>query len=124
MLVRVAKLVPIGIMSPPFGMTGILELGQPEPPSTTGTSDWLEMPCLSGWPELMNLMLGVVLLALLSNMSDRHYKLTIRNGRNARYDTAGVAAMAHVELPGRSTPPGRCQISGTVLHCWIIQTGF
>jgi len=61
-LVGPAKLVPSGITSAPSGTTGILELGWPELPSTTGKSERLEMPCLSGWPESPDL-----LLALLGN---------------------------------------------------------
>jgi len=37
-LVGAVKLVPSGITSMQFGMTGIPELGRPELPSTTGTS--------------------------------------------------------------------------------------
>jgi len=47
MLVRTARLAPSSITSMPLAMTGILELGQPELPSTTGTSGQLGMPCLS-----------------------------------------------------------------------------
>jgi len=42
-LVRVARLVPLGIMRAPFETTGILELGRPESLSTISTSRWLEM---------------------------------------------------------------------------------
>jgi len=45
-LVGVVRLVPSGITSALFGMTGIPELGQLEQPSTIGTSGWLETPCL------------------------------------------------------------------------------
>ena len=67
-LVRAARLAPTGITSTPFATTGILELGRPELPSTIGTSEQLDLPCLLEWPESPNLLLGVVLLGLLGNM--------------------------------------------------------
>jgi len=68
MLVEAARLAPSAIISAPFGTTGILELGQPEWSSTTGTLEQLEMLCLSGWSVSPDQLVGVVMLALLDNM--------------------------------------------------------
>jgi len=61
MLVGAAKLAPSGVTSALFTMTGIPELGRPELLSTTGMLEQLETPCLSGWPESSDPLLGVVL---------------------------------------------------------------
>ena len=75
---QAARLVPSGIVSMPFGVAGVLQLGWLALPSTPGwlgfpnTSGWTEplgrsmrreMPCLSGRPELQDTLLGAARLA-------------------------------------------------------------
>ena len=107
MPVGAAGLAPCGIMSTPFGTTGVLEPGWLELPDMPG---WLGSPNTSGWPEptryvdvagyvMPIMMVGVAgfaawggpVGAVRQHASDGHYEPTVCSGVSAGFDTAGMS---------------------------------